>query len=80
MRLIVLTAAFTVLATTIALAGIGPGWNGPGWYIVMNTPMKQNALYKGAYPDKDSCMAAKPDDHGAMEYDCVKFNNEPLDN
>ncbi|HWD28931.1 MAG TPA: hypothetical protein VG387_17285 [Rhizomicrobium sp.] len=79
MRLIILSAAFTLAATTAALA-VGAGWNGPGWYIVMNTPMKQNALYRGAYPDKDACMAAKPDDRGALQYDCVKFNNEPLDN
>jgi hypothetical protein len=79
MRAIMLSAAFILAATTAALA-IGAGWHGPGWYIVMNTPMKQNALYRGAYKDKDTCMADKPADRGAIEYDCVKFDNEPLDN
>ncbi|MEJ0025111.1 MAG: hypothetical protein WDN01_03695 [Rhizomicrobium sp.] len=78
MRLLFLSVVATLAATTAALA-VGAGWHGPGWYIVLNTPIKQNALYRGAYETKDACMAARPPDHGAMEYDCVKFNNEPLD-
>ena len=79
MRRLVLSAILLLAATGSAFA-VGAGWNGPGWYIVMNTPMKQNALYRGAYKSKDDCMAAKPADHGAIEYDCVEFDNEPLDN
>jgi hypothetical protein len=79
MRQIVLSIVFTLAATTAALAMIGPGWNGPGWYIVMNTPIKQHGLYRGVYPSQDACMADKPADHGAIEYDCVKFDKEPLD-
>ena len=80
MRPIILSAAFILAATTAAFAIVGAGWHGPGWYVVMNTPMKQNALYRGAYETKDACMADKPADHGAIGYDCIKFNNEPLDN
>ena len=79
MRNLALAAAILLAATTAALA-VGPGWHGPGWYVVMNTPMKQNALYRGAYKTKDDCMGDRPADHGAVEYDCVKFDNEPLDN
>ena len=78
MRRLVLSLIFTVAATTAALA-VGAGWHGPGWYVVMNTPMKQNALYRGSYETKDACMADKPADHGAIEYDCVKFDREPMD-
>lgn len=77
MRRLLLTTAFA-LSATAALAA-GPGWHGPGWYVVMNTPVKQNALYRGAYDSRDACMADKPADHGAIEYDCVKFDKEPMD-
>jgi hypothetical protein len=79
MRKLILSAVL-ILATTGAALAVGPGWHGPGWYVVMNTPMKQNALYRGAYETKEACWADKPADHGAIEYDCVKYNNEPLDN
>ncbi len=79
MRLLFVSAVFTLAATTAALA-VGAGWHGPGWYVVMNTPVKQNALYRGAYETKDACMADKPADRGAIEFDCVKYDREPLDN
>jgi hypothetical protein len=78
MRRLILSVVFTVATATAALA-VGAGWHGPGWYVVMNTPMKQNAIYRGAYKTKDDCVADKPADRGAIEYDCVKFDNEPLD-
>ena len=77
MRRILLFAVFSLAATTAALA-VGAGWHGPGWYVVMNTPIKQNGLYRGAYETKDACEADKPADKGAIEYDCVKFDREPM--
>lgn len=77
MRLIALTAAFTLAITTAAFA-VGAGWHGPGWYIVKNTPVKQNGLYRGAYKTRDECMADKPADKGNIEYDCVEMTREPL--
>jgi hypothetical protein len=79
MRLFLLSAALVLAASTAAYA-VGPGWHGPGWYIVMNTPVKQGALYRGAYKSKEDCVAAKPADHGAIEYDCTEYTREPLDN
>lgn len=79
MRRLILSVVFTALASTAAFA-VGPGWHGPGWYVVLNTPVKQGALYRGAYKTRDECVADKPADHGAVEYDCVEYNHEPLDN
>ncbi len=78
MRLLFISAVFTLAATTAALA-VGAGWHGPGWYVVMNTPIKQNGLYRGAYETKDAFRTDKPADPGAIEYDCVKFEREPMD-
>jgi hypothetical protein len=77
MRRIALAALLAVAATTAALAA-GPGWHGPGWYVVMNTPVKQNALYRGMYKSQEDCLADKPADHGMVTYECVEINNEPL--
>jgi len=79
MRLLILSAAFAVAASTAAFA-VGAGWHGPGWYIVMDTPMKNQALYRGAYKTQQDCLADKPADHGAIQYECIQVNNEPLDN
>jgi hypothetical protein len=78
MRRVVLPALFVIAATSAAYA-VGPGWHGPGWYVVMNTPIKQNALYRGAYKTQDDCNADKPADHGAVQYECIKVDNQPLD-
>ena len=78
MRLLALSFAFTLLASSAALA-VGGGWHGPGWYILMNTPVKAQSLYRGAYKTKDDCEADKPADHGSVSYECQQVNNEPLD-
>lgn len=78
MRRLALSVLVSTLIATAALAA-GPGWHGPGWYVVMNTPIKQNALYRGAYKTQDDCNADKPADHGAVQYECVQINNQPLD-
>lgn len=78
MRRLALSVLFAALTATAALAA-GPGWHGPGWYVVMNTPIKQNALYRGAYKTQEECNADKPADHGAVEYECIKVDNQPLD-
>jgi hypothetical protein len=78
MRRLALSVLVGTLTATAALAA-GPGWHGPGWYVVMNTPIKQNALYRGAYKTQDDCNADKPADHGAVQYECVQINNQPLD-
>jgi hypothetical protein len=78
MRRLALSVLVSTLTATAALAA-GPGWHGPGWYVVMNTPIKQNALYRGAYKTQDDCNADKPADHGAVQYECVQINNQPLD-
>jgi hypothetical protein len=79
MRLLILSVAFTVLASAAAFA-VGAGWHGPGWYIVMDTPMKNQALYRGAYKTEQDCLADKPADRGAIQYECIQVNNEPMDN
>ena len=79
MRLFILSVAFTLVASTAALA-VGYGWHGPGWYIMMSTPVKAQSLYRGAYHTEQECVADKPADHGAVSYDCVEVNNEPMDN
>jgi hypothetical protein len=78
MRLLALSVAFVVAASSAALA-VGAGWHGPGWYVVMNTPVKQGALYRGAYHTEQDCLADKPADKGAIEYVCQEFVREPLD-
>lgn len=78
MRRLILSVAFTVATTSAALA-VGMGWHGPGWYIVMDTPTKNQALYRGAYKTQQDCLADKPADHGAIQYECVQVDNEPLD-
>jgi hypothetical protein len=45
----------------------------------MNTPVKQNALYRGAYHTVEECMADKPANRGSIEYECLEFNHQPLD-
>ncbi|MBL6854121.1 MAG: hypothetical protein ISS15_05010 [Alphaproteobacteria bacterium] len=74
-------ALFTLvmLAATTAAYAAGPGWHGPGWYVVMNTPIKQNSLYRGSYKTQDDCNADKPADHGAVQYECIKVDNQPMD-
>jgi hypothetical protein len=79
MRLFILAVLFSAATATAALA-VGFGWHGPGWYVVMSTPVKNQSLYRGAYHTKDDCMADKPADHGAVLYDCLQIYNEPLDN
>jgi hypothetical protein len=61
-----------------AMASIGRGWHGPGWYIMMDTPMTQT-LYQGAYATQADCEAALPASHNGMGYECVKLTHEPLD-
>ena len=78
MRILILSLAFVAAASTAALA-VGFGWHGPGWYVVMNTPVKQGSLYRGAYRTEQECLADKPANKGAIEYDCQQFTNEPLD-
>ncbi|HXC55228.1 MAG TPA: hypothetical protein VNU97_08040 [Rhizomicrobium sp.] len=78
MRRLVLSVLFIVAATTAASA-VGFGWHGPGWYVVMNTPVKQGSLYRGAYKTQQDCEADKPADHGAVQYECDQYTNEPLD-
>ena len=46
----------------------------------MSTPVKAQSLYRGAYHTQDDCVADKPADHGAVQYECLQINNEPLDN
>jgi hypothetical protein len=65
---------------TAAAYAAGPGWNGPGWYVVIDSPVKNQALYRGAYRTQADCEAAKPADHGAITYECVVEDHEPLDN
>jgi hypothetical protein len=78
MRLFVLSVLFTAATCSAALA-VGAGWHGPGWYIVMDSPVKNQALFRGAYHTQDDCMKDKPADHGAIQYECLQINNEPLD-
>lgn len=78
MRLLVLSLAFTIAASTAAFA-VGAGWHGPGWYVVMNTPVKQGSLYRGAYHTEQDCLADKPADKGNIEYVCQEFIRQPLD-
>ncbi len=78
MRRLVLSVAFLVAACTAALA-VGAGWHGPGWYVVMNTPVKQGSIYRGMYHTEQECLADKPADHGAIEYVCQEFNHQPMD-
>lgn len=77
-RRIAFATLLAVTAVSPALA-VGAGWHGPGWYILMNTPVKQHALYRGAYKTEQECLANKPADHGAIGYDCVELNREPMD-
>jgi hypothetical protein len=79
MRVLSLTIVAGAMLTAAAYAA-GPGWNGPGWYVVMDSPVKNQALYRGAYKTQDDCMAAKPADKGALQYECVYEDHEPLDN
>jgi hypothetical protein len=79
MRRVVLSMLFIAATSSGALA-VGFGWHGPGWYVVKDTPMKNQALFRGAYKTQDECMADKPADTASIQYECVKFNNEPLDN
>jgi hypothetical protein len=72
-------ASLFVLATSTAASAVGAGWHGPGWYVLMNTPVKQHALYRGAYKTEQECLAAKPADHGSIEFDCVELNRQPMD-
>ena len=44
----------------------------------MNTPVKQNSLYRGSYKTRDDCIADKPADHGMVTYDCIEIDHEPL--
>ncbi|HTP76717.1 MAG TPA: hypothetical protein VMJ73_07020 [Rhizomicrobium sp.] len=78
MRAFIFAAIFVAAATGSALA-VGMGWHGPGWYVVMSTPVKAQSLYRGAYKTKEECVADKPADHGAISYDCVEYYKEPLD-
>jgi hypothetical protein len=78
MRRLALSVLFMLAATT-ATNAVGAGWHGPGWYVVMNTPIKQNSLYRGAYKTQEDCNADKPADHGSIEYECIKIDNQPLD-
>ncbi len=78
MRLLLLSAAFAIAASTAAFA-VGAGWHGPGWYVLMSTPVKAQSLYRGAYHTKEDCEADKPADHGAVTYECAQVNNQPLD-
>jgi hypothetical protein len=79
MRRLILSVLF-VTATSGAALAVGFGWHGPGWYVVKDTPMKNQALYRGAYKTQDECMADKPADTSSIQYECVKFDNEPMDN
>lgn len=78
MRMFVFAILLGAATTTAALA-VGRGWHGPGWYVVMSTPVKAQSLYRGAYKTQDDCIADKPADHGAITYDCVQYFKEPLD-
>ena len=78
MRLLFLSVLFSAVAATAVLA-VGAGWHGPGWYVVMSTPVKNQAIYRGAYKSKQECFADKPADHGSVTYDCMEYNHEPLD-
>ncbi len=78
MRHLLLAAAFTAAASTAAFA-VGAGWHGPGWYVVMNTPVKQGSIYRGAYKTEQDCLADKPANHGAIEYECQEYVKEPMD-
>ncbi len=78
MRVWILSVAFTIAASTAALA-VGAGWHGPGWYVMMSTPVKAQSMYRGAYHTKEECLADMPASHGAVEYECVEVDNEPLD-
>ena len=79
MRVLSLTIIAGAMLTAAAYA-VGPGWNGPGWYVVLDSPVKNQALYRGAYKTQDACMADKPADRGALTYECVYEDHEPLDN
>ncbi len=68
------------MATMAGASAVGFGWHGPGWYVVKDTPLKNQALYRGAYKTRDDCMADKPADTANIQYECVKYDNEPLDN
>lgn len=72
--------ALAIAFSATAAFAVGAGWNGPGWYIVMDTPVKNQALYRGAYRTREDCLAARPDDKGSVTYECVQFDHEPLDN
>jgi hypothetical protein len=76
MRTFILSVAFVVAASTGALAVYN--WHGPGWYIMMATPVNPQSLYRGAYHTKEECDAAKPADHGAVSYECVELFKEPM--
>ena len=77
----VLTLAGIAIAMLVTAAGAaGPGWNGPGWYVVFDSPVKAQALYRGAYKTQEDCEAQKPADKGALTYECVYEDHEPLDN
>ena len=78
MRRLGLAIAFTLAASTAAFA-VGAGWHGPGWYIMMSTAVKAQALYRGSYPTKEACEADRPADHGAVSYECMEMFREPLD-
>ena len=78
MRRLVLSVIFLAAASSAALA-VGFGWHGPGWYVVMNTPVKQGSLYRGSYHTEQECLADKPANKGAIEYDCQEFTHQPMD-
>lgn len=80
MRAFALTLTMGIVAATAAWADPGPGWNGPGWYIVMDSPIKNQALFRGAYATEDACNAARPADRGSITYECVMLDHEPMDN
>lgn len=79
MRVLSFTILVSAILTSAAIAA-GPGWNGPGWYIVMDSPVKNQALYRGAYKTQQDCEAAKPADKGAVTFECIVEDREPLDN
>ena len=67
------------LAAAVPAFAVSSGWHGPGWYIVMSSPMNSQSLYRGVYKSQDECMTDKPDDKGVLLYQCVQLYIEPMD-
>ena len=73
---LVLLVSLACIAPAFAVSG---GWHGPGWYIVMSSPMDSQSLYRGVYKSEDECMTDKPADKGVLLYQCIQLFIEPMD-